>query len=118
MADDVEKLCLALIPLSPAHRRAAVELQSALLAFEDTAEKGCAQIYDAGMEREQAVFQALEERASGASQASSTEQDPTMVLMRSYMSLAALALQGKVRARPRLAIAEGRWRSSLLSAIQ
>lgn len=117
---EVERLCLALIPLSSAHRKAAVELQGALLAFEDTAEKGCTQIYDANVAREQSIFQELEERASTATNPVSTasDQDPNMVLMRSYMSLAALALQGKVRTRPRLTMAEGRWRSSLLAALQ
>lgn len=124
---DVEKLGYNLLPLSVQHRNAAVELQAALLRFEEAANTGTEQLYNKGVEREKHVFERLEKQgneaarsAAGAGAAGAAEEgraDPNMMLMQSYLQLAALALEGKVRARPRLAVSESKWRSSLLAAL-
>ncbi|KDN37370.1 IKI3-domain-containing protein [Tilletiaria anomala UBC 951] len=124
--EDVERLALSIVALSPAHRNAAIELQQALLRFEATAEKGVEMVHAQGLERERLVFVRLEQQGNeaaraaagaGRSNGSAGGVDPNMALMKSFMELAALALEGKVRGRPRLVISEAKWRSSLLGAL-
>ncbi len=117
-----------LIPLSSQHRRSAVELQAALLKFEAAATTGVEKVHAAGLDRERRIFEKLEQQSSASTRAAAgaggevlpngeEAGDPTLVLMQEYVQLAALALEGKVRARPMLAVAESRWRSSLLGAL-
>ena len=112
---------MSILPLSTAHRHAAIELQTTLLRFEEAALAAIEQIYEEGVSRERRVFERLEQRgnaaATAAAQGPAGGMDTNMALMKSYMELAALALEGKVRGRARLELSQGKWRSSLLGAL-